>query len=101
MQIRCCLQLRGAEASVACQAADCRVHCEQQRNKKPGRKLRNFLGETVGFHCQLLLFGFDQKQTSRERPQAYQTSLQVTPLESHFTISEPPAWILLLFVGSF
>lgn len=67
MQIRCCLQLHGAEAGVACQAADCRVHCEQQKNKKPGRKLRNFLGETLGFHCQLLLFGFDQKQTGMRK----------------------------------
>lgn len=54
VQVRCCLQFPGA--SVALQAAGCRVHWEQQRNKKSSQKLRNFRGETLGFHCQLLLF---------------------------------------------
>lgn len=42
-----------------------------------------------------------------ERVRAYQTSLQVTPLESNFTVSDvaflagTEFWISLVFVGSF
>lgn len=57
----------------------------------------------VSFHCSDLI----KNKLAGERPHAYQTSLQVTPLESHFTVTDgawlagTEFWIWLLFVGSF
>lgn len=57
----------------------------------------------VSFYCSDLI----KNKLLGERPRAYQTSLQVMPLESHFTVSNVAClagrefWISLLFVGSF
>lgn len=57
----------------------------------------------VSFYCSDLI----KNKVAGERPRAYQISLQVTPLESHFTVSDVAClagtefWNSLLFVGSF
>lgn len=57
----------------------------------------------VSFYCSDLI----KNKLAGERLRAYQTSLQVTPLETHFTVSDVAClagtefWISLLFVGSF
>lgn len=42
----------------------------------------------VSFYCSDLI----ENKLAGERPRAYQTSLQVTPLESHLTVSDVPVW---------
>lgn len=57
----------------------------------------------VSFHCSDLI----KNKLAGERPHAYQTFLQVMPLDSHFSVSDGAClagtefWISLLFVGNF
>ena len=57
----------------------------------------------VSFYCSDLI----ENKPAGESPRAYQASLQVTPPESHCTVSDVARlartefWLSLLFVGSF
>lgn len=107
MQVRCCLQPPGARPVWPSRQQIAGYTQNNRQTKSPTQSWGTFWARLWDFIVNFCCLDLIKYKLAGERPRAYQTSLEVTPLESHFTVSDVAClagaefWISLLFVGSF